>query len=90
LAVKTVHVDEINFKIQKTLPDKLISFKSINTVTDKNEIVDYTTKFLNSLDFPRFSPHNLRLKIGSPIVFIRNISALRLCNVTRLVIKKIL
>ncbi|XP_025207735.1 uncharacterized protein LOC112603412 [Melanaphis sacchari] len=34
-------------------------------------------------------PHNLRLKIGSPIILLRNLKLTQLCNGTRLVIKKI-
>jgi len=42
-ATKNVHVDEINFTIQETLPVELILFKSIDTMTDKDEIVNYLT-----------------------------------------------
>lgn len=90
MAAKNVDVDKINFKIQETLPGELISFKSIDTVVDENESVNYPTEFLNSLDLPGLPPHNLRLKIGSPIIFLRILNAPILCNGTRLVIKKIM
>ncbi|XP_053597683.1 uncharacterized protein LOC106693515 [Microplitis demolitor] len=89
LASKNVDVDEINFQIQQLLPGDLMSFKSIDTVVDENESVNFPIEFLNSLDIPGMPPHNLRLKIGSPIILLRNLTPPQLCNGTRLVIKKI-
>lgn len=88
LAPKNIDVDAINFKIQQSLPGNEILFKSINTVTDPDEAVNYPVEFLNSLDLPGMPPHNLRLKIGAPIILLRNLNAPKLCNGTRLVIKK--
>lgn len=90
LAAKNLDVDAINFKIQQSLPGNEITFKSIDTVVDPDEVVNYPVEFLNSLDLPGMPPHNLRLKIGSPIILLRNLNAPRLCNGTRLVIKKIM
>ncbi|GFY18642.1 ATP-dependent DNA helicase [Trichonephila clavipes] len=88
LAAKNLDVDAINFKIHQSLPGNKITFKSIDTVVDPDEVVNYLVEFLNSLDFPGMPPHNLRLKIGSPIILLRNLNAPKLCNGTRLVIKK--
>lgn len=90
LAPKNIDVDAINFKIQQSLPGNEILFKSIDTVTDPDEAVNYPVEFLNSLDLPGMPPHNLRLKIGAPIILLRNLNAPKLCNGTRLVIKKIM
>jgi hypothetical protein len=35
-------------------------------------------------------PHNLQLKVGSPVILIRNLNPPRLYNSTRLVIKKLM
>ncbi|GFX67062.1 ATP-dependent DNA helicase [Trichonephila clavipes] len=70
LAAKNLDVDAINFKIQQSLPGKEITFKSIDTVVDPDEVVNYPVEFLNSLDLPGMPPHNLRLKIGSPIILL--------------------
>ncbi|XP_060846119.1 uncharacterized protein LOC132925767 [Rhopalosiphum padi] len=88
LAARNVDVNEINFHIQQILPGDLMSFKSIDTVIDENETVNFPTEFLNSLDLPGMPPHNLQLKIGSPIILLRNLNPPQLCNGTRLVIKK--
>ncbi|XP_044591741.1 ATP-dependent DNA helicase pif1-like [Cotesia glomerata] len=89
LAAKNVDVDEINFQIQQLLPGDLMSFKSIDTIVDENESVNFPTEFLNSLDIPGMPPHNLQLKIGFPIILLRNLNSPQLCNGTRLIIKKI-
>ncbi|GFX82274.1 ATP-dependent DNA helicase [Trichonephila clavipes] len=87
LTTKNLDVDVINFKIQQPLSGNEITFKSIDTVVDPDEVVNYPVEFLNSLDLPGTPPHNLRLKIGSPIILFRNLNAPELCNGTRLVIK---
>jgi ATP-dependent DNA helicase PIF1 len=35
-------------------------------------------------------PHNLQLKVGSPVILLRNLNPPRLCNGTQLVIKKLM
>jgi hypothetical protein len=54
-----VDVNELNLKIQHLLSGDLVSYKSIDTVCDATEAVNYPTEFLNSLDLPGMSPHNL-------------------------------
>ena len=83
-------VNDLNFKIQQLLPGELVSYKSIDTVCDASEAVNYPTEFLNSLDLPGMSPHHLQLKVGSPVILLRNLDPPRLCNGTRLVIKKLM
>ncbi|CAH2088688.1 unnamed protein product [Euphydryas editha] len=89
LAARNVDVDEINFQIQQLLSSDLMTFKSIDTVVDENEAVNFPIEFLNSLDLPGMPPHNLQLEIGSPIILLRNLNPPKLCNGTRLVIKRI-
>ena len=85
LAAKNVDVNELNLKIQNLLPGDLVSYKSIDTVCDATEAVNYPTKFLNSLDLPGMPPHNLQLKVGSPVILLRNLNPPRLCNGTRVI-----
>ncbi|KAJ8879435.1 hypothetical protein PR048_020043 [Dryococelus australis] len=48
------------------------------------------TEFLNSLDLPGMPPHMLTLKVDVPIILLRNINPSRLCNTTRLSVKKMM
>ena len=59
-----------------------------DTVMNQDEVVKYPTEFLNSLDLPGIPPHILILKIGVPIILLRNINPPQLCNGTRLSLKK--
>lgn len=90
LAAKNVDVDAINIQIQNNVANQEFTFHSIDTVVDEDDAVNFTTEFLNSLDVPGLPPHSLKLKIGSPIILLRNLNAPKLCNGTRLVLKKIL
>lgn len=90
LAAKNVDVNEMNFQIQEKIAGELKNYKSVDSITNEDEIVNYPTEFLNSLELPGLPPHNLQLKIGSVIIMLRNINQPRLCNGTRLAVKKLL
>ncbi len=59
-------------------------YYTVDTVLDKEEAVHYPTEFLNSFTPPGISPHKLILKVGSPIIVLRNLNPAKLCNGTRL------
>ena len=90
LAPKNDSVNVINIQIQQQLPGEDISYKSIDTVVDIDQAVQYPTEFLNSLEPPGMPPHRLVLKIGSSIMLLRNLDAPRLCNGTRLCVKSLM
>ncbi|XP_013793520.1 uncharacterized protein LOC106477513, partial [Limulus polyphemus] len=87
LTPKNVTVNSINQQLLQNIPGNPYIYKSIDTVIDQNEGVNYPTEFLNSLEFPGLLPHQLQLKVGDPIMLLRNIDKLKLCNGTRLIIK---
>ncbi|KAL4149399.1 hypothetical protein QTP88_003358 [Uroleucon formosanum] len=90
LAAKNIDLNELNFKIQEQITDELRIYKSVVSATNQDDVVNYPPEFLNSLDFPGLIPHNLQLKVGSVVIMLRNINQPRLCNGTRVTIKKLL
>lgn len=64
-------MDAINFKIQQALLSNEMLFKSIETVTDPDEAVNYPVEFFNTLDLAGLPLLKLRLKIGSHIILLR-------------------
>jgi ATP-dependent DNA helicase PIF1 len=63
---------------------KKMKHNSINSILKLDDVVNYPVKFLDSLNPPGFPLHLLTLKIGTPIVFLRNLSPPKLCNETHL------
>jgi ATP-dependent DNA helicase PIF1 len=82
--------NRINKQIQNELPGTATTYKSIDTVRDHEQAVQYPTEFLNSLEPDGMPPHNLTLKVGSPIMLLRYLDPPKLCNGTRLCVKKLM
>lgn len=79
--------DELNMVIQDMIPTSITRcYISIDRTMDPDQSVNYPIEFLNSLKPAGFPHHLLTLKIGSPIMLIRNLDPPRLCNGTRLVV----
>lgn len=90
LAPKNKDVHGINIEIQSHLPTETKTYLSTNTVIEEDQVVHYPTEFLNSLEIPGMPPHDLTLKVGAPIIMLRNINQPKLCNGTRLIITKLM
>ncbi|CAN1761829.1 ATP-dependent DNA helicase PIF1 [Linum perenne] len=51
---------------------------------------EFPTEFLNSMKIGNFPAHELKLKVGAPVILLRNIDqSTGLCNGTRLIIKRL-
>ncbi|XP_029652807.1 uncharacterized protein LOC115225973 [Octopus sinensis] len=82
-------VDAINNKLFDLLSGEKLSFKSIDTHENLDDMTVFTTEFLNFQTPTALPPHELHLKDGAPIMRLRNLDAQIMCNGTRMIIKNI-
>ena len=88
-------VNQINDHMCGLIPEEEHHFFSCDTVCQASQASDaiedlYTTEFLNSISSSGMPPHKLTLKVGVPIMLLRNIDQnAGLCNGTRLRVSKI-
>jgi len=90
LTLKNEDVDDINEKIINIFPGISQEFLSADSVEDKDFVHQnlYPVEFLNTLTPSGTPPHKLVLKIGVPIMLLRNINPIEgLCNGTRLIVR---
>ncbi|CAH9060704.1 unnamed protein product [Cuscuta epithymum] len=88
-------VDKINDYVLSTLPGEEREYLSCDSV-DKSDVVEaeafeaLTPEFLNSLRTSGLPNHNIRLKVGTPVMLLRNIDQSEgLCNGTRLIVTRL-
>lgn len=86
-------VDEINEYVMSKIEGEEVTYLSCDSVcnTTANDMENmYPTEFLNTLKFPGIPNHELKLKIGLPVMLLRNINqSAGLCNGTRMTITKL-
>ena len=89
LGTKNDVVDELNMKLLKKIPGEIVTYKSIDMPIDESEAIQFPVEFLNKIEMSGIPPRNLQLKVGCPIMLLRNIEPPKLCNGTRLVVKQL-
>jgi hypothetical protein len=87
LSTQNDWVDMINVKMIDRFQGEHMVYHSFDSVMDDPHNY-YPPKFLNTLTPNGLPPHVLKLKIGCPVILLRNIDpANGLCNGTRLVVR---
>ncbi|KAK9065053.1 hypothetical protein SSX86_016437 [Deinandra increscens subsp. villosa] len=87
LSTKNENVDEINDQMIDMFQGEEKIYYSFDEAEDDHNNF-YPLDFLNSLNVSGLPPHKLRLKVGCPIILLRNIDPSHgLCNGTRLICK---
>ena len=84
-----IDVDWVNEHILQQMPGIEKCYFSIDQLTDSTQSVHFPIEFLNSQNSPRFSQHVLKLKVGAPVILLRNLNPPRLCNGTRLIVERL-
>jgi hypothetical protein len=84
LAPKNTDVDEVNNAILELLSEKLHTYLSANSLTPTEKGASaaagvsmdslYPVEFLNTLQFSGIANHKLELKVGLPILLLRNLN----------------
>ncbi|XP_044590858.1 ATP-dependent DNA helicase pif1-like [Cotesia glomerata] len=65
-------------------------YTSINTTLNQDDLTNYPVEFLNSLNTSGLPDHIIKLKVGTPIILMRNLNPPKLCNGTRLRVTKLM
>ena len=84
LAPKNNSVTQINKEILNKISGDSTTYMPVDTVMLEEQCTTYPIEFLNSIDLSGVPSHKIELKIGVPIILMRNLNAPKLCNGTRL------
>ena len=87
LTSKNIDVHTVNTIIMDQFPGDAVEYLSADVIEEQaNPEHQYPIEFLNSLTIGGLPPHKLSLKVGSPIILLRNLNPSNgLCNGTRLI-----
>src|SRR5579862_9650826 len=67
------------------MPGQVCTFRSTDKIIDDGGLDIYPTEYLNSIIVPNLPPHELNLKIGAPVILLRNLDpSAGMCNGTRM------
>jgi hypothetical protein len=82
-------IQEINEYIVDQISGEEMIYKSCDSICNATDEL-YPTEFLNTLKFPGIPDHELKLKVGLPVMLCRNINqSAGLCNGTRMTLTQL-
>ena len=86
-----VHAAEINHLLIEKLPGEQVIYYSADETLDLQQSLEHPMEVLKVIESGALPPHVLTLKVGAPIMLLRNLDALNgLCNGTRLIVKSLM
>jgi hypothetical protein len=89
LAPRNKEVSVINTMVLNYLPGAQVDFLSADSAEDTEVANTYPSEFLNTLEVSGMPSRKLPLKIGAPVMLLRNLDpSARLCNGTRLIVRR--
>ncbi|XP_060846393.1 ATP-dependent DNA helicase PIF1-like [Rhopalosiphum padi] len=83
---------QINRKVLQRIEGAERTYTGVDSVVmdDPDEVANYPTEFLNSLELNGLPPFRLTLRVGAVVMLLRNLDPKRtLCNGTRLVVTEL-
>ena len=82
------NVNQVNNWLMEEFPGDEKIYKSVDSAISDDEAVTYPVELLNSLELSGMPPHLLKLKIGVPIMTLRNLDPPKTTNGTRCIVSK--
>ena len=95
LAPTNASAQEMNSYLLSKVPSAEKEYLSSDTISFESTPTDdwtknYTQEYLNSLEYPGLPTHKLCLKVGAPVMMLRNLNQRNgLCNGTRMVVSRL-
>ena len=87
MAPKNESVHGLNSILIDRLPGEVKVYKSIDSTVEPNDACHFPSEVLNKQDPPGLPQHELKIKVGCPIMLLRNLDAPKMVNGTRLMNK---
>jgi len=89
LSPLNTNVNQLNDWLMRAFPGEEKVYKSVDTALCEEDAVNYPVELLNSLELSGMPPHILHLKIGVPVMILRNLEPPKTANGTRCIITRL-